>query len=152
MLPTELAFRLQPVAEKSLRGGVQQGWPEGYVSIPLCFIVAVEGLQHSIELRSKLVQRGRGDFELNQPFMSAVAVFAEIDGCHGIVPHDSARPHGGEGDGPVRIVYDELFAKRVDVMFQTAHHADAERIESGEADGIPQQVAPEPPLVLITNA
>ena len=117
VLAAELAFAFQPGGEYAFVEGVEQGGAEGDILMPLGLVVAVDALQCLVELVGELFQAGRLFFKFYQPFVSAIALIAEIDGrCRIIIDYRTGVP-AGDGDGLVGVVDDDLFTKGVDKMF-----------------------------------
>src|SRR6201746_1697075 len=75
--------------------------------------------------------------------MCSVGMIPEIYRSRCIVIHNRSGFNGCLHNGLVGIVYNELFSKGIDKMFQSAAYSDAVRSESGELNGITQQIAPE---------
>src|SRR5258708_682112 len=139
MLSSQFTFTLQPGGKYALLQSMEDGHAKGDVLIPFSLVIAVDALQGLIQLVDELIQLARLFFKLHQPFMGAISVVAEIDGgCRVIIDHRS-RFLTGNSDGLVRIVYDDLFSKCIDEMFEPAADLDAERKFGGELDGVPQQ-------------
>ena len=77
VLPTELAFALEPAEEESLRSNVYRERKEGHILIALGIVVGVQRAQSSIEVRGKYREITGRLLELNEPLMAALPFVEE---------------------------------------------------------------------------
>src|SRR5580658_2290196 len=112
------------------------------ILMPFCFVVAVYVLQSLIQLADKKRHIHGLPLELDQPLMRTIAGIPKIYRRRSIVVHDSACLFRRVRDRLIRIVYDHLFAKRVDKMFEAPADLNPKGEARGKLDRISEQVPP----------
>jgi hypothetical protein len=142
VLAAQFTFAFQPGSEHPFFEYVHHRHAERNILMPFGFIIAINAFQGVVELIDETRDMVRLFLELDQPFMSAIALVAEVDrSCRVVIDHGSGALTGNR-HCLIRVVHDHFFPERIDEMFQTPAYPDPERRETGELYGIPQQVSP----------
>lgn len=139
MLTAQFAFSFEPGGKHAFIQHVKDGETQGDVLMTFRFVVAVDALKGLVQLVDEDLEVVGFFFKFHQPFVRTVAFVAKIYRGRRIVVDDGACFLAGDGDGLVRIVDDDLFAKGVDKVFEPSAYLDTKGVAGRELDGVPSR-------------